>query len=127
MDTDRIARAFINLRDARTALAAEFKAADDALKAKQIMLQGVMLQHLETQKANSVATDSGTIYRQEELTPTGADWGAFYAWVRENDAFDALERRIKKTFIKQYMDDNEGAIPPGVSLFREYVVRVRRN
>jgi hypothetical protein len=37
-----------------------------------------------------------------------------------------LERRFKKTFVKDYRESNEGAIPPGVSVMREFTVRVRR-
>ena len=47
--------------------------------------------------------------------------------MKQNDAFDALERRIKKTFVSEYMENNGGAIPPGVSVYRQYAVRVRRN
>lgn len=126
LDLSRVAKAFINIRDARTALAEKFKADDAALKTKLTTLEGVMLRHLNSQNANSISTDNGTVYRQEELTPTGSDWDALYKWIRDNDAFDALERRIKKNFIKAYMDDNDGAIPPGVSIFKEFVVRVRR-
>ena len=61
------------------------------------------------------------------MIPTGQDWEAFYDWIKEHDAFDALERRIKRTFVSKYMDDNDGAIPPGVNVFRRYTVEVRKN
>ena len=93
LDVDRMAKAFVAIRDARSALAEEFKTNDAALKAKQTMLEGVMLRHLQTQNANSVATDHGTIYRQEELTPTGADWDAFYKHIKKTGEFDLFQRR----------------------------------
>lgn len=126
MDTTKMAKAYIKLRDARTELKREFESKDNALKAKQERLEAEMLKFLNSNEMDSVKTAEGTFYRQEEITPTGSDWDAFYKWVSQNDAFDALERRIKKTFIKEYMEMNSGAIPPGVSVYREYVVRVRR-
>ena len=127
VDIDKVTRAYVHIRDARSTLSADFKEKDDALKAKLATLEGVLLARLNAQGAKSITTDSGIVYRQEEITPTGADWERFYEWIREQNAFDALERRIKKNFIKQWMDDHEGGIPPGVSVFKEFVVRVRRS
>lgn len=126
LDTARVVKAFVNIRDARKQLAAEFDAADKALKVKQERLGNAMLDHLNRHGCDSVATEAGTFYKQEEVTPTGSDWDSFYKWIGENGAFDALERRIKKTFVREYMEMHDGGIPPGVSVYREYVVRVRR-
>jgi hypothetical protein len=127
LKVEALARAYVKIRDARAEKTRAYEKEDAELKAKQTKIGNVMLAFLSEHGIDSAATEAGTFYRQEELTPTGSDWGAFYAWVREHDAFDALERRIKKTFIRQYMDDHEGTIPPGVSVYREYVVRVRRS
>jgi hypothetical protein len=51
----------------------------------------------------------------------------FYGWIKDNDAFDALERRVKKTFVTEFMETHEGGLPPpGITVSREYVVRVRK-
>ncbi len=126
MDLTAIVNAHIKIRDARSAARKEFDTRDAELKASQVKLEGVLLDHLTKVNADSIRTDAGTFYRQEDVIPNASDWSAFYGWIKENDAFDALERRIKKTFVKEYMEANEGALPPGVSTFREYVVRVRR-
>jgi hypothetical protein len=55
-----------------------------------------------------------------------ADWGAIWDWMKEHDAADLLERRLKVGFIQQYMEDNEGAVPPGINIHREFEVSVRR-
>ena len=127
MDINALTKAHVRIRDARAALKKTFDAEDGVLKAKQERLEGEMLRILQQGNVDSIKTDSGTFYRQEDITPRGDDWDAFYQWVAANDAFDALERRIKKTFVKEYMETHDGAIPPGVSVYREYVVRVRRS
>lgn len=127
MDLNKLTKAYVAIRDARGQLKKAFDAEDKALKDKQDKLEKAMLAHLNSTNTDSVRTESGTFYRQEEITPSGADWNALYRWIVENDAFDALERRIKKTFVKEYMEANEGAIPPGVNVYREYVARVRRS
>lgn len=127
MDINKLTSVHLKIRDARSDLKRKFEEEDRKLKIKQERIENEMLRFLQDSNTGSVRTESGTFYRQEEITPTGSDWDAFYRWVRENDAFDALERRIKKTFVKEYMETHEGGIPPGVSVYREYVVRVRRS
>lgn len=127
MNINALTKAYVKIRDARTALKRQYDEEDQKLKGKLERLEAEMLRFLQESNLDSAKTESGTFYRQEEITPTGSDWDAFYKWVADNDAFDALERRIKKTFVKEYMETHEGAIPPGVSVYREYVVRVRRS
>lgn len=127
VDVNRLTKAYIKLRDARSDLKKEWEKEDAKFKEKMEKIEGALLQFLNETQQNSSKTDAGIVYRQEEITPTGADWDAFYGWVAKNNAFDALERRIKKTFIREYMDAHDGGIPPGVSVYREFVVRVRRS
>lgn len=125
-DMNRVTRAFINVRDARSALKKQFEDADADLKDVQLKIEGAMLNHLNTHGIGSVKTEAGTFYSQEEIMPSCQDWSAFYDWIKEHDAFDALERRVKKTFVKEFADTHDGNLPPGVSIVREKVVRVRR-
>lgn len=126
MDFNKITQAYLAIRDRRAEIKREHDAADDELKAKQGQLEAVMLGHLNDSGMESVRTTNGTFFKTETLKPSASDWVAFYDFIRENDAFEALERRVKKDFVKQYMDDNEGTLPPGISCHREYEVRVRR-
>lgn len=126
-DLNKVTKAYLRLRDARDELRRTYTEEDNALKAKQERLEAEMLAFLNESHQESSRTVSGTVYKQEEIIPTGSDWERFYDWVKENDAFDALERRIKKGFVAQHMQDHEGAPPPGVSVLRRYVVRVRRS
>lgn len=127
MDYSKLTKAYIAIRDARHALRQEFEEKDKDLKAKQDRLESEMLRLLQESNTDSVKTEFGTFYRQEEITPSCSDWDTFYHWIASNEAFDALERRIKKTFVKEYMDTHGGAVPPGVNVYREYAVRVRRS
>lgn len=124
---DRFAKAYVKLRDARSAAKKVWEEADLALKLKQERLEVEMLKFLNDHQIESMRTAAGTVYRQEEIQPSCADWTALYAWIAENDAFDCLERRVKKTFVKEYMEQHNGERPPGVNVMREYVVRVRRS
>lgn len=126
LDLGRLTKAHINIRDARAALKKQYDDADVDLKASQERLENAMLDHLNKHGMESVRTEFGTFYKQEDIKPSGSDWQALYDWIKEHDAWDALERRIKKTFVSEYMEAHQGSLPPGVSVHREFVVRVRR-
>lgn len=126
MDYAKVVEAYLNIRDRRAEIKRDYDAQDDNLKAAQRQLEGVLLKHLNDTGLDSARTPVGTFFRSESLKPSGSDWTAFYEWVRSNDAFEALEKRIKRDFIKEYMETHDGALPPGVSVHREYEVRVRR-
>lgn len=126
MDLTTVVKAHVNLRDARNTIRKDYEAQDEKLKAAQTRLEALMLDFLQQNNMDSVRTEAGTFYRQEEIKPSASDWSAFYEWIKQNDAFDALEKRVTKTFIKDYMEQHEGGVPPGISVYREYVVRIRR-
>lgn len=126
IDFNAVTSAYLNLRDARSKLRKQFDEQDGALSENQRKLEAVMLDHLNKSGSESIRTQSATFYRQEKIKPAGSDWDALYKWIAENDGFEFLERRIKATAVKEYMDEHDGQLPPGVSVFREYEVRVRR-
>lgn len=126
VDTAKLVKAHINIRNARAELKAEYENKDALLKVKQNKIEAALLAYMNESGQVSGKTPFGSFFKQEEIRPTGSDWGALYEWIKDNDAFDCLEKRITRNFVSQYMKDNNGAVPPGVSVMREFVVRVRR-
>lgn len=127
IDFDRIVQAHNAIRDARTVRRHAYEKEDAELELEQQRLKAFMLEHLNKTNTKSISTDHGTIYRSLKVKPSAADWGAIWDWMRENDGIDLLERRIKATFVKDFMEANDGALPPGVNVIREFEVSVRRN
>ena len=132
MDVERLTRVYLKIRDHRKVLAREFKAKDDQMKRDQEKIGNALLSFLDETKQKRGSTKEGLFYKQKEIIPTGSDWNAFYRFVRDNDAFEFLERRIKKTEVAKYMKehkDGNGApvIPPGVSVLETWTIRVRKS
>lgn len=128
INLDRVVAAYSAIRDARTVARHAWEKDDLALEQDQNKLKVLMLDVLNQIGSKSIATNHGTIYRTEKIRPSAADWNVVYAWIMADpDRFEALEKRLKPTFVKQYMDENEGAIPPGINVHREFEVNVRRS
>lgn len=130
MDTtinlDRVVEVFNAIRDARTVKRHAWEQEDAALEADQTKLKAMMLDILNNLGGKSIATEHGTVYRTEKIRPSAADWAVVQQWIIANDAWDLMEKRLKATFVRQYMEDNQGQIPPGVNVHREFEVTVRR-
>lgn len=123
---ERMVSAYIKMRDARHALKAEYEKKDKELKDNQEQLEAFMLGQMNTSGVTSLRTPHGTAYRTETMVPTGSDWTAFYAWVKQTNGFDFLFRRIKADAVKDYMDQHDGEVPPGVAVYSKLGVTIRR-
>jgi hypothetical protein len=124
---DKVAETYVKIRDARAALKKQYEAEDNALKDQLATLDGFLLETMQSLGAESVRTKHGTVYLSVSVKPNCGDWNALYAWITENDAFDVLERRVKKSFIVDYMKENKDELPPGISVLHEYTVTIRRS
>ncbi len=123
---DQVISAHQAIKDARTAKRRAWEKEDLALEEDMNKLKRWMLEQLNATGAKSVSTDKGTVYRREVLKPSAADWGAIWTWAKEHDAMEIFEKRLKAGFITEYMEENGGALPPGVNAHREFEVAVRR-
>ena len=53
------------------------------------------------------------------------DWDAVLGFIRENEAFDMLEKRISKIAVRGYIEANK-AVPPGVNYGTKLEVNIRK-
>lgn len=130
MDVAKITKAYVAIRDKRAEIKKAFDEEYSSLGEKLARLEAELLRLMQDQKSDAIRTEFGTVYRQEEVKPSCSDWAALDAWEKTNphiNASDILEKRVSKKFVTEYMENNDGALPPGVSIYREYVVRVRRS
>lgn len=126
MDLGRVVEAHNAIKDARTAKRHAWEKEDAELEVQQNRLRAFLLDFLNKNDIKSVNTDHGTFYRTEKIKPSAADWGAIWEWMKANDAPDLMERRLKAAFIKEYMEAHGGTMPPGVNVYREYEISIRR-
>lgn len=127
INIDRVIEAHQAIKAARQARKQQWEVEDAALETDQNKLRAVLLNYMNTTGAKNIATAHGTAYRMQKIKPSAADWGAIWDWMKEDgDRFEIMERRLKSGFVKQYMEEHEGQLPPGVNVHTEFEVAVRR-
>lgn len=124
---DRLVKVYVKMRDAKSEMTkrhdAEVAVLDEAMDKISVEFKRRALE----QGTDGFKTDFGTVYLQTSLKSSCADWQIFYDWMQKENALDFLEKRISNGQIKTYMEEHEGALPPGISVFKEIEARVRRN
>lgn len=126
VDDVTLLKMFIALRDRRAERKAAYQADDEGDRTKQDKIEIEFLRRFGERGIDNVsARGVGTAYRSTRSSATVADWDAFLDHVRDNDAWELLERRVNKTAVEQFKAAQED-LPPGVNWNEAQVVNFRR-
>lgn len=118
---------YIQLRDKKAEMKAEFDASIAPLNEKMDKLEAKLLDVFNKTGMDSVKTENGTAYTAVRTTASIADREAFMDFVKANEEWSLLEVRASKTAIEQFRDSNNDELPPGVNIRSERVVNIRRS
>jgi hypothetical protein len=124
---DKLAQAYIKMRDKRALMKAEWEGQDNEIKAQMEMLEEKMLDTCKEMNADSIKTKFGTIVRSIKSRYWTNDWDSTYAFIKEHNAFGLLEKRLHQTNLKQFLTENPDLLPMGLNVENEYTVLVRRS
>lgn len=117
---------FVQFRDARTDLKKQFDINDSRLKEYMEQREIKLLQMLEALDAQSLKTPFGTAYTQIKSRYSCADWPNYWQYMKDHDRMDLVEKRPAQAALAKIQEDG-GELPPGVNVFSERTVTVRRS
>lgn len=127
LDDVSLLKIFIKLRDKRAQRKAEYELADAEDKEKQNKIEIEFLRRFNERGIDNVSSRGvGTAYRSLRTSATVADWESLLDYIRGNEAWEMLERRVSKTAVEQFKAENED-LPPGVNWSETQVINFRRN
>lgn len=125
MKLSELVAKYIELRDKKAQLKAEYDEKAAKLDATLGKIEGTLLKTFETIGMDSVKTEFGTAYTSVQTSASVADADVFRKFVKENDAWELFQNRVSKTAVEQYKAAHDD-IPPGINWREERVVNVRR-
>lgn len=120
---DKMVSAYINIRNAIHEKEQEIK----ELKEKQAAISDAMLELFSDQNIDSMKTKYGTASRRVYSTYWTSDWEAMYNFIRDNDAFHLLEKRIHNGNMREFINENpDDRLPIGLQSNTKYILSVRK-
>lgn len=127
MTVERKMRLYLRLRDGKAAITKHLKAVEDQYDGLMETLENQMLADADkAQVTGFTVADVGTSYTAEVDKFSIADDAAFFKFILEQGDLGYLERRPSSTYIKEFMTNNDGQLPPGLNKFSERTMRVRK-
>jgi aspartate ammonia-lyase len=126
LPVDKMVKLFVKVREAKAKATKAAGVIEANYKAVMEACENHMLAAADKAGVEGFRTEFGTTYTAETSKVSIADDQAFFAFVKEKGDLDFFERRVSSTHVANYAAANEGALPPGLNVFRERVMRVRK-
>ncbi len=126
MTVEELVQNYIALRDKKAQMKAAYELEVGKVTAVMDKVEARLLELFQQIGVDSVKTAAGTAYTSTRVSATVADWDTFLTHVKNNGAWELLERRCSKAAVEQFRAANDD-IPPGVNWSEERVVNIRRS
>jgi hypothetical protein len=125
MTLDSMIQRYVALRDKKEAIQEKHKTELAPVNEFLSQLEAHMLEAMNQQGLQNVKSPHGTAFKVTRTSATVSDWEQFLAYVRNNEAWDLLERRVAKLAAQAVIEETQTPIP-GVETSSEVCVNVRR-
>lgn len=99
----------------------DIKPLDEAMKKFEAWLQAKML----ADGVKSYSTEAGTAYTSSVEQATVSDMPALLEYIKANDAWHLLEKRVSKTGVREILDADQ-PLPPGINWYTAQSVNIRK-
>ena len=119
---DKLVRIYMKMRTAIQDLDAQI----EAIKEQQQAVKNEIKDRMRDTGVKSLRTDHGTVSLMEKTRFYTTDWDSFKKFMVEQDALDLLEKRISQSNMKLFLEENPGAVPPGLNSDTEFDISVRK-
>jgi hypothetical protein len=125
VNVDDVVAAYVKLRDKKDSMEAAVKEQTKGLKEKMAQLEAWLKEQADAQGVTSFKTKHGTAFLTTTDYANVADWDAVLNFIRDNEAFDMLEKRVSKIAVRGYIESNK-AVPAGVNYGTKLEINIRK-
>ena len=115
MNIEEAIGAYLKLRNKKDSLEAELKQKTDSITKTMTKLEQFIMQECDKQGVDSFKTDSGTAFLKEADYASVEDWDAVLEFIENTKAYEFLTKKVNKIAVREYIDENGGALPPGMA------------
>lgn len=122
---DSVIAAYMAMRKQKEQIEAEVKEKVSEIKGKMDKLEAWIKQQADAQGVTSFKTKHGTAFLTTTDYANVADWDAVLSYIRDNGAYDMLEKRVSKNAVRGYIELNK-SVPPGINYGTKLDVSIRK-
>lgn len=127
LTVEKLTKLMTKTREAKMAASRAFDIQDKKFQEIMTTCQNFLLSEADKAGVTGFKTDYGTSYAAVTTKISIADEDTFYKFLAaQPDGFDFFEKRVSSTHVDNYMKANGGTAPPGLTIFRERQMRVRK-
>jgi hypothetical protein len=122
---DAVIKKYMKLRSQKEAVEAETKERLDDIKTSMNKLEAWLKTKLDADGLTSFKSNYGTAFLTTTDFASVDDWDATLDFIRDQGAYDMLEKRVNKTAVRGYIEaTNE--VPPGVKYGTKLGINIRK-
>lgn len=125
MDINNIVTKYIQLRDKKGEIKAEYDAKVAKIDEVMDKVEAKLIEYFASTGLESVRTSAGTAYKSSRVSATVADWDSLLSHILTTENYQLLEHRVSKKAVEEFKAANED-LPPGVNWREEVIVNIRR-
>jgi hypothetical protein len=122
---DAVIKKYMKLREKKALVEATIKEELDKIKADMTKLEAFLKAKLDADGLTSFKTEYGTAFLTTTDFANVDDWDAVLRFIREEEAYDMLEKRVSKTAVRGYIEANK-EVPPGIKYGTKLDINVRK-
>lgn len=124
---EKLTRVYIKMREKKAEVTHELEAKIAELDESMKKVKSAILDHMKEIGAESLRTESGSIYRTVRTTYSTNDWESMNKFILEHSVPELLEKRIHQTNMKVFLEEHPDVLPPGLNANMEYSVTIKRS
>lgn len=125
MDIEDLVTRYIAARDRKKVIMDAAKKKCEQIDAALEVAEAALLKFLNENGIENVKTAAGTAYKSVSTSATVGDWDQTLEFIKANDAWHMLERRVSKVAVEEYIAETQD-LPPGVNWKTFTQVNIRR-
>lgn len=126
--TSELIQTYLNIRRTVEHLESEHKKQMKPYKEALSSIEVVLLDRAHKDGVQSFPVKGiGTAYRVVKTSATVKSWSETLPFIRKEELWNLLEHRVNKTAIKEYMEENNGELPPGIKWVEFETINIRRS
>ena len=116
---------YLKLRGEKETVEAEAKEKVSKIKEQMAKLEAYIKERADEQGVDSFKTKVGTAFLTTVDFAQVADWDATLEFIKDNEAYDLLEKRVSKRAVRGYIEEQK-EVPAGINYGTRIDVNVRR-